>query len=52
MPRVNGGSPGKPIRASASSGSDQGPYSPSIGTSEIVEKRSLRSGARESAPEP
>src|SRR5688572_20032736 len=46
MPRVNGGSPGRPMRASASSANDHGPYSPSMGMSLIVEKRVLRSGAR------
>ena len=42
MPRVNGGSPGKPIVASGSaSGDDHGPYSRSIGMSLMVEKRAL-----------
>ena len=47
MPRVNGGSPGKPMsRRASASGDDHGPYSGSIGMSLMVEKLRLRSGAR------
>src|SRR6188508_1503271 len=49
MPRVNGGSPGSPIRSSSSGAIDHGPYSRSMGMSLIVENDALRSGARFSA---
>src|SRR4029077_5698060 len=50
MPRVNGGSPGKPtVSRRSASGSDHGPYRRSMVASEIVEMRVRRSGARSSA---
>ena len=49
MPRVNGGSPGKPtVSRRSASPSDHGPYRRSISVSEIVEMRVRRSGARSS----